>query len=58
MKSVEAMQTALEDFGFGGSIQTTASFIYNNVHFTAVLGFKIYPVLQPREHYGIYQTWQ
>ena len=57
-KSLDAMQTALEDFGFEEPLISIASFIYTSALFTAVLSSKIYPVLAPAQYLAVYQTWE
>lgn len=56
-RSLEEMQVALEDFGFENSTRHLAEFVNASPIFASALGSKIYPVLEPDNYYGIYQTW-
>ena len=52
------VQSHLRRFGFHETPADLARYIQANDVFSTELQMKIYPVLQPSEFYGIYQSWE
>jgi hypothetical protein len=52
------MQAALEVFGLGRTTNELTHFINAADKFASALDSTIYPVLEPTQHFGIYQSWE
>jgi hypothetical protein len=54
---LEAAQDDLAEFRLTSSPTVLAKHIHNTAIFSQALAGRVYPILEPSENYGIYQTW-
>jgi len=54
---LESVQDDLVQFGLNSSVALLAQHVYSS-SFPPILMMGLYPVLAPKEIYGIYQTWR